>query len=104
MITINLKYKSTPEFQDFLSNLRKQFSCVYRYSYNRFYDGLTKKEIYALIPSLNHIELIKGRLINDCIDFASRTYEKDKKSNHKSIFGGKYNFNQRCKEKIVSLD
>ena len=76
MITIKLKYKSSPDFQDFLSNLRRQFSNVYRYSYNRFYDSLTKKEIYHLIPTLNNIELIKGRLINDCIDFAYRIYEK----------------------------
>jgi IS605 OrfB family transposase len=101
MITIKLQYKSSIEYYDFLSKLRKQFSNVYRYSYNRFYDGLSKKEIYALIPSLNNTELIKGRLINDCIDFASRLYEKDKKSNHKSIFGGKYNFYQKCKEKIT---
>ena len=102
MITIKLKYKSPPKFQEFLSNIRKQFSCVYRYSYNRFYDGLTKKEIYALILTLNNIELIKGRLISDCIDFSHWLYEKDKKSNHKSIFGGKFNFKQRCKEQITS--
>lgn len=101
MITIKLTYKSTPEFQEFLSNLRKQFSIVYRYSYNRFYDGLTKKEIYALIPKLNNVDLIKGRLINDCIDFASRLYEKDKKTEHKSIFGSKSNYILRCKEKIT---
>ncbi|MCK9417630.1 hypothetical protein M0Q97_13390 [Candidatus Dojkabacteria bacterium] len=101
MITIKLTYNSSKEFHDFLLKLRKQFSCVYRYSYNRFYDGLSKKEIYALISNLNNIEMIKGRLINDCIDFAFRTYEKDKKVNIKSIFGGKYNFHQRCKGKIT---
>lgn len=81
--------------------MRKQYSCVYRYGYNRLYDGLTKKEIYSLIPNLNGVNLIKGRLINDCIDFTNRLYEKDKVNNHRSIFGGKYNFNQRCKEKIT---
>ena len=101
LITIKLGYKSSKEFQEFLTTLRKQFSCVYRYSYNRFYDGLSKKEIYALILKLNHVEMIKGRLINDCIDFAFRAYEKDKKTNKKSIFGGKYNFYQRSKEKIT---
>ena len=45
--------------------------------------------------------MIKGRLINDCIDFSKRTYEKDKKENHKSIFGGKRNFILNCKEKIT---
>ena len=101
MITIKLKYNSTKEYQDFLLTLRKQYSCVYRYGYNRLYDGLTKKEIYALIPNLNGIELIKGRLINDCIDFTYRLYEKDKVNNHRSIFGGKKNFILKCKEKIT---
>jgi IS605 OrfB family transposase len=101
MITIKLQYKSTSEFQQFLYNIRRQFSNVYRYSYNRFYDNLNKTEIYNLILSLNNIELINGRLISDCIDFASQLYEKDKKSNHKSIFGGKYNFYQKCKNKIT---
>lgn len=102
MITIKLKYKSTVDFQEFLLILRKQFSNVYRYSYNRFYDGLTKKEIYHLIPTLNNVDLIKGRLINDCVDFAYRLYEKDKKTNHKSIFGGKKNFILKCKEKLTT--
>lgn len=102
MITIKLQYKSNTEFQDFLFNIRKQFSNVYRYSYNRLYDGLAKKEIYHVIPSLNNTELIKGRLISDCMDFAYRLYIKDKKSNHKSIFGGKYNFYQRCKNRITT--
>lgn len=101
MQTIKLKYDSTKEHYDFLLKLRKQFSCVYRYSYNRLYDGLSKKEIYALVSNLNNVELIKGRLINDCIDFVSRMYEKDKENNHRSIFGGKFNFRQRCNEKIT---
>lgn len=101
MTTLKLKYKSSPEFQEFLLTLRKQFSCAYRYSYNRLYDGLSKKEIYALIPTLNNVDLIKGRLINDCIDFVHRLYEKDKKSNHKSVFGGKKNYILRCKEKLT---
>ena len=100
MITIKLKYKSTSEYYEFLSKLRSQFSNVYRFSYNRLYDGLSKKEIYHLISLLNNVELIKGRLISDCIDFSSSLYEKDKLSNHKSIFGGKYNFYQKCKNKI----
>ena len=100
MITIKLKYKSTSVFQEFLLNFRKQFSCIYRYSYNRLYEGLTKKDIYHQISGLNNVEMIKSRLINDCVDFANRLYEKDKLTNHKSIFGGKQNFIQRLKSKI----
>jgi len=101
MITIKLKYQSDQIFQDFLYKLRKQYSNVYRFAYNRFKDGLNKKEIYHLISSLNNIEMIKGRLINDCIDFSQRVFEKDKKLNKNSVFGGLNNFILRCKNKIT---
>ena len=101
MITIKLKYIAEQDLQDFIFKIRKQFSNVYRYSYNRFYDNLTKNQIYHLIPNLNNVDLIKGRLILDGIDFANNLYEKKKKKNHKSIFGGKFNFKQRCNEKLT---
>ena len=101
MITIKLKYNSTPVFSEFLDKLRHQFSCVYRYSYNRLYDGLTKKDIYHQISGLNNVEMIKSRMIGDCVDFVNRLYEKDKITDHKSIFGGKQNFIQRLKGKIT---
>ena len=101
MITIKLKYNADQEFKDFLFKLRKQFSNVYRYSYNRLFDGKSKKEIYHSIPNLNNIDLIKSRMILDGIDFANILYEKDKKKNHKSIFGGRKNFILKCKEKLT---
>ena len=105
MITIKLKYKSsTPYFQKFLGKLRQQFSCVYRYSYNRLYDGLSKIDIYHQISELNNVEMVNSRLINDCIDFAARIYEKDKKDNHKSIFGGRKNFIQLIKGKLTKSE
>ena len=104
MTTIKLKYKSTSVFQEFLGKLRQQYSCVYRYSYNRLYDGLTKSDIYHQVSSLNNVEMVKSRLISDCIDFASRCYEKDKLTGHKSIFGGRKNFIQYIKEKITKSE
>ena len=104
MITIKLKYNSSPDFQVFLSELRKQYSCVYRYSYNRLYEGLTKSDIYHQVSKLNNVELVKSRLINDSIDFASRLYEKDKINKHKSIFGGRKNFIQLIKGKITKSE
>ena len=83
MITIKLKYKSSLYFQEFLNKLRQQFSCVYRYSYNRLYDDLSKSDIYHQISNLNNIELVKSRMISDSIDFSERLYIKDKSSNHK---------------------
>ena len=104
MITINLKYKSTEGFQEFFSKLRHQYSCVYRYSYNRLYDGQTKLDIYHQVSKLNNVEMVNSRLINDCIDFSSRLYEKDKLTNHKSIFGGKKNFKNLIKGKITKSE
>ena len=104
MITIKLKYNSSPDFQIFLGKLRQQYSCVYRYSYNRLYDGLFKSDIYHQIFKLNNVELVKSRLVNDCIDFASRIYEKDKLTGHKSIFGGRKNFIQLIKGKITKSE
>ena len=104
MITIKLKYKSSTDFQEFLNKLRQQFSCVYKYSYNRLYDGLTKSDIYHQVSKLNNVELVKSRLINDCVDFASRLHEKDKINNHKSIFGGRKNFIQLIKGKITKSE
>ena len=104
MTTIKLKYNSTSVFNEFLDKLRHQFSCVYRYSYNRLYEGLTKNDIYHQISELNNVEMIKSRMINDCVDFANRLYEKDKINNHKSIFGGKKNFIQLMKGKITKSE
>ena len=101
MITIKLKYKSNSDFQEFLDKLRHQFSCVYRYSYNRLYDGLSKSDIYHQVSNLNNVEMVKSRLIHDCIDFASHCYEKDRSIGHKSIFGGRKNFIQYIKGKIT---
>jgi len=101
MITIKLKYNSSTEYQEFLKTLRKQYTSVYHYSYNRLFDGLSKKEIYHLVSKLNNVELIKGRLIIDCVDLANNLYEKNKKSKYKSIFGSRKNFIQRCKNKIT---
>ena len=43
MITIELPYKSTTEFQDKLHILRKEYSNVVRYSYNRLKEGQSEK-------------------------------------------------------------
>lgn len=80
MVTIKLKYHSTNEFEEFLFELRTQFSNLYRYSYNRLYEGLTKKEIYHSVSQLNNMKLIKSRMVCDSTDLASYLYKKDKKT------------------------
>ena len=106
MKTIKLPYTSTEKFQSKLKELRQQYSCVVRYSYNRFIDGKSQKEIRSMCKSLNHIELLDSWLIQCAImegfyEFKHCFDKKTKQVQHKSIFGGKYNFIQRAKNKIT---
>lgn len=56
MITIKLPYNSNQEFKDFLTQLRKEYSNVVRYSYNRLKEGKSEKDIRELICGLNSID------------------------------------------------
>ena len=95
MVTIKLKYNSSTEFQDFLKELRKHYSSVHRFAYNRLQEGKTKKEIYHLVPQLNNINLMKPRMITDAIDCASKNKQDS------IIYGGKNLFIRRCKGLIT---
>ena len=49
MKTIKLPYKTNED----LTPILKQYSNVVRYSYNRFLDGKTEKDVRELIKTLN---------------------------------------------------
>ena len=77
----------------------KQFSSVVRFSYNRYFEGITDiKEIKSLVKGLNNIQDLKAKVIEYAIsdgkDVHTRFQDK------KVIFGGKNNFYERCKDKI----
>ena len=55
MITISLPYYTDNENITILDTLRKQYSNVVRFSYNRFKDGKSQKDIRLLTFSLNNI-------------------------------------------------
>ena len=59
MKTIKLPYKTTED----LTSILKQYSNVVRYSYNRFLEGKTEKDIRELSKSLNSIDLLNSWLI-----------------------------------------
>lgn len=59
MKTIKLPYKTTED----LTSILKQYSNVVRYSYNRFLEGKTEKDIRLLTKSLNSIDLLNSWLI-----------------------------------------
>ena len=56
MITIKLPYTANDEFKDFLKILRKQYTSVIHWSYNRFKEGSKEKDIRLISKHLNHIE------------------------------------------------
>ena len=59
MKTIKLPYSSNYDFD----KLMKQFNSVVRFSYNRFKDNLTQKEIEKLVYNLNNINLCNKRIL-----------------------------------------
>ena len=94
MKTIRLPYKTTED----LTSILKQYSNVVRYSYNRFLEGKTEKDIRLLTKSLNSIDLLNSWLIQCAIKDGKALHTRFK--NEKVIFGGKYNLIKRSKNKI----
>jgi predicted transposase len=54
MKTIKLPYKTTENLEPIL----RQYSSVVRYAYNRFYEGMEKKEVIHSVKTMNHIDLL----------------------------------------------
>ena len=94
MKTIKLPYKTAED----LTPLLGQYSLVVRWSYNRFLEGRSEKEIRELSKSLNNIGLLNSWLIQCAIkdSKAIQTRFKDRKV----VFGGKTNLIKRIKNKI----
>ena len=95
MKTIKLPYKTTED----LTSILKQYSNVVRYSYNRFLEGKTEKDIRLLTKSLNSIDLLNSWLIQCGIKDGKAIQTRFK--NEKVIFGGKCNLINRLKNKIT---
>ena len=92
MITIKLPYNT--ESNDDVKLLRKQYSNIVRYSYNRFKEDKTQKDIRLLTKSLNNID-INSWLIQCGIKDAESIYKINK--DNKVIFGSKKHFYRRIK-------
>ena len=96
MKTIKLPYKTTED----LTSILKQYSNIVRYSYNRFLEGKTEKDIRELSKSMNSIDLLNSWLIQCGIKDGKAIQTRFK--NEKVIFGGKYNLTNRLKNKITT--
>jgi len=92
LITIKLPY-SIENITD-LDLLRKQYSNVVRFSYNRFREGKSQKDVRLLTKSLKNISL-NSWLVQCGIKEAEGIHKKNK--DMKVIFGSKKNFYRRIK-------
>ena len=104
-ITVKLKLKSPVELGDF----QKKYSNVVRFAFNRAMDGMSKFEIFNLIPTLNNIgelDLTWAReAVKDGYGKAQSALAKYKESGNPSdltvIFEGKNLFYQRLSGKLT---
>ena len=101
MKTIKLPYFVNDLGKQEIERLISESSNMIRLSYNRFVDGLNEKDIRNLSKTYNNIPE-DSWLIQSSIRKAKFLYEANKTfKNAKSlIFGGKFNFFQRCQNKI----
>jgi hypothetical protein len=89
LITLKIPYKSNDEFKLFLNNLRREYSLLVRYSYNRLKEGISEKDIRVLHKSLNNIDNIDAWTRQCSINEAKQILNKHAEG--KVIFGGKSN-------------
>lgn len=102
MITIKLPYKSSIEFQDKLNLLRKEYSNVVRYSFNRLKEKYTEKDIRYFLNGLNNVKNLDA-WTKQCGILEAKAILKRNPDN-KVIFGGKTNFIKRLKNKLSKED
>ncbi len=98
MKTIKLPYQASISDSSIVKKYKQQQSIIIRYAYNRFLEAKSEKEIRLLCKNLNNIDLLNSWLIQSAIKKADEIYIRNKDS--KVIFGGKYNFINRIKNKI----
>jgi hypothetical protein len=99
MITIKLPYTlKNKEDLEYISNLQRQYSSVLRWSFNRFKDKLSEKDIRHLFKDkpLKNLELIDTWFLQSAIYDAKALFS----SGNTSIFGSKENFRKRSLGKI----
>src|SRR5574343_12051 len=89
MLTLKIPYKSSEEFKLFLNNLRREYSLLVSYSYNRLKEGVSEKDIRVLHKSLNNIDNLDAWTRQCSINEAKQILKRN--GDNKVIFGGKSN-------------
>lgn len=98
MKTISLPYTCSDDDNDFIKDEIRKSSNMIRYAFNRYKDGKSEKDIRLLAKSLNNIPS-DSWFIQCAIKKASYLFSTNY---NKVIFGGKFNFFQKLKNKITN--
>ena len=96
MITLKIKYLTDSENYKTIFEYQKQYSILLRLFYNRRKEGFQETKIKHL--QYNNLDLMKSWFRQSCVKEASFLLKRYQNST--LIFGGKFNFLQRCKNKI----
>ncbi len=103
--TIKLPYKTENNNFDLVNNLMREQSIVMKWTYNRFLENKSEKEIRNLVSDLNNIKDLDSWFIQSSIrsgkDVYSANIDEKTKINGKVIFN-KYNQIKRLKGLISS--
>jgi hypothetical protein len=95
MQTIKLPYK-TNDKETILAYIKQYTSCLH-FMFNRVLDGVQETQIKHL--SINHVDLLDSWFKQSCVKEALQLASTSK--DRKVIFGGRYNFIQRCKNLLT---
>lgn len=98
MKTISLPYTCSKDERDFIKDEIRKSSNMVRYAFNRYKDSKSEKDIRLLSKSLSNIPS-DSWFIQCAIKKANYLFLTNKE---KVIFGGKFSFYQRLRNKITS--
>ena len=96
MKTISLPYTCSEDARDFIKDEIRKSSNMVRYAFNRYKDGTSEKDIRLLSKNLQNVPS-DSWFIQCAIKKANYLFLANKE---KVIFGGKFNFFQRLKNKL----
>ena len=99
MQTLKIKYHSSEENISLIKDYQRQYSCVYRWMYNRTDEGMSEKEREHQVKLLNNIDLLDSWFIRSACKEATYLYKANEDGNT-IIFGGKKNYFDRLKGNI----
>jgi hypothetical protein len=102
VITLKLRYESVPEFQKLLQGMRVQQSIAVRSSFKGWQEGLSNKEIYAHLKTLNGLDCMDSWWMQSAVSEAKTMYSSKKDS--KVVFGGKSNLRKLHKKQITKQE